>query len=1256
MIIVGSLNSNKTELLVQRYLQLVKDGADLHEMLFLALNGNKKEKISAAIKAFFPTITPNVQTFLGLCYNTVLKHQEELSKMLSPNNNSPFTLCGLEVSQNLLFDAVKQVGFKDYNSKINLMHQLLRRHALIVGNNLSENEIEQKSAILNEGFAEEAKEALRIFKMKTLELRVFDYLRQQSLFHWLYQNTAALKHIKHIIIDDYDEMTPACTDFFKFLKPSLESYTIGIDPHGSSRCGYLCADTNCIEVLKWDEKIVNAEEKPLKTNFKFFHCSKRLEMLQACAQNVISLVEQGVSPEDISIITPLFDNQFRFVLQNIFEQKNIQIQFISGNSKLVDIPLIKSVLSLLKLINSDKNSQISTDELGCIFSILLNIPQRHACAVFKACKEKGGFVKHDFLIEKYNNNYEKLLSLASKIHPNDSLSTQLDKIYDNFISNRKNTEEEISSFNFLKKQILTLEMVVPLDQKSKIITQLENSIISETDAGAQKIERNTIIAATGQKAADFEIKTKYQFLLDTTNDEWIKQDTGTIYNAWVFARSWIEPEFTYEASINCVKNKTERLLRKLRLLASDTIFAYSSDYSPLGIENNIGITEILFPNATKPEPKATPEKFFTFQPREDQKPVLKYNSGKLAVTAVPGAGKTTVLQALITKLLNMGINGENIFVLTYMDSAAKNLKTRISVSKPDNSPQLLPNISTIHGLALRIIKENGNHSKVNLGEDFEICDELTRQRLIRETIGELNLKYDEYEKFEKGISIAKSSPPELPPKTKEMKEFLHFYKTYQKKLAQKNLIDYDDMLNLAVKILEENPEILKHYQNLCKFILEDEAQDSSAIQQRLISLLAGKHKNIVRCGDINQAITSTFTNADTEGFKIFISQNKSVEMNHSQRCAEGIYSLANKLINLSETNEETNDSFYKIEMCGVEGKNPISPNPVSTKIYETENTEKLAIINKIKEIFKAEPTASCAILLRNNFQVSQYSALLRENGISTISRTDCPSQIPVFNIILSLLKFCTTPWDNSLVQEVYNNINNTKTENLFLSNLEVPFISLDAGVLDDQTLISLHWELNYWLSQNIYPVEQLALKIGEYYVQNELERSNLYIITEIIRRFTADCARMSEIVSKLEQIASRPTIAGLKLFAQDETTLSTALGGTVQIMTMHKAKGDEFDYVFVPEFTENSLGTTLKSIKTGNFTAFYEELKALNTAYHAKSLPDLKKEILKENLRLLYVTITRAKKCIIFSAAQNYKKFGRIRNAEPSKLFETLFS
>lgn len=82
------------------------------------------------------------------------------------------------------------------------------------------------------------------------------------------------------------------------------------------------------------------------------------------------------------------------------------------------------------------------------------------------------------------------------------------------------------------------------------------------------------------------------------------------------------------------------------------------------------------------------------------------------------------------------------------------------------------------------------------------------------------------------------------------------------------MIDYDDMLTGSVRILKENPDILAHYQEICEYIIEDEAQDSSLIQQELIALLSGKHKNIIRCGDVNQSITSTFQMQMLKGLEI----------------------------------------------------------------------------------------------------------------------------------------------------------------------------------------------------------------------------------------------------------------------------------------------------------------------------------------------------------------------------------------------------
>ena len=122
----------------------------------------------------------------------------------------------------------------------------------------------------------------------------------------------------------------------------------------------------------------------------------------------------------------------------------------------------------------------------------------------------------------------------------------------------------------------------------------------------------------------------------------------------------------------------------------------------------------------------------------------------MAISAVPGAGKTTILLALIIELMNKGINPENIYVLTYMESAARNFKDRIKSINPNSTK--LPNISTIHGLALRILKENSNYERLGLNQDFEICDDTQRGNIIRSLSGDI--KKSELEDFDRAIEEA----------------------------------------------------------------------------------------------------------------------------------------------------------------------------------------------------------------------------------------------------------------------------------------------------------------------------------------------------------------------------------------------------------------------------------------------------------------------------------------------------------------------
>ena len=386
----------------------------------------------------------------------------------------------------------------------------------------------------------------------------------------------------------------------------------------------------------------------------------------------------------------------------------------------------------------------------------------------------------------------------------------------------------MNKFNFFIKQLQDFENIFGKNfetRQNEIINQIENSIIAENPYSTLEISENDLIISTPQKIIDNQIKTKYQIWLDISSDEWIKSDTGPLYNAWVFQRGWAKDEFTIDDNIELSKEKTARILRKLTLCASEHIYTFSSLFDGNGIENFGGIEEYIKVRELLKQFQDD-DKHFKIIPRDDQKPVLDYENGRMAISAVPGAGKTTILLALILKLLDKGVNPENIFVMTDMESAARNFRDRIKNIRQNSSQ--LPNISTIHGLALRILKENGNFERLGLSSDFEICDDTQRTRIIREISNKLKLKKNETEEFDRGVSIFKIGKSQFNNSMdKKLEKFQIFFEEYQRILKDSNLIDYDDMLTSSVKLLEDNADIRAYYQDICHYIIEDEAQDSS---------------------------------------------------------------------------------------------------------------------------------------------------------------------------------------------------------------------------------------------------------------------------------------------------------------------------------------------------------------------------------------------------------------------------------------------
>ena len=1257
----------RTKVLVEKYTELISAGVKPSEILVLVQNSTLKkqfvDKILENIK--IDAIEKlNVHSFFSIVYNTLIENWCFIENAIPSDKHFILpNLVGLEVSQFLLKDILKHVEVKGYNSKKSLLHQIFRRYSLIVQNHLSNEQIQERSKILKESFADDAELIIKKLLSSTLKSRSLDYLRQTLIFNHVYKHTDYFKNIKYLLVDDADEMTPVCFDFISYLKPQLKDWIICFDSLGSSRCGYLSADTSIEcklihlfnEDVQTDKNIFSQGEIIFSNilenkherleNFTLTSLSKRAEILDFAIEKIQNLFKKNVSARDITIITPLQDDMLRFTLEENLKH-SCNLMFLSGSEKLIDNPLVKASLGILKLM---LGIEISEMDLRVILSDYLGIPLKYCCPIFEGYKKTGGFPH--ISLEFYNEKYQKFLEVFEEVkEKNIKLST---KVFDLFYRLVDFADEaKINKFNFFIKQLRDFESVLGaktvIERADEIITQIENSIIAENPSTTLEIGENDLVIATPQKIIDNKISSKYQFWLDVSHSDWVKTDTGPLYNAWVFQADWTKDEYTVEDDIFLARQKTARILRKLLLLAEKHIWACSSLFDPSGVENLGGIEDYLAGEVNEDDSNTKP--VFKITPRDDQKPVLDYKKGSMAISAVPGAGKTTILLALIIKLIERGVVPTNIFVLTYMDSAARNFRERIKNMCPNTT--LLPNISTIHGLALKIIKENSNFERLNLSADFEICDDTQRMRIIK-SIGGKNTK-TEIDEFDRAISVLKLQEGDIdrPSGDKKIEKFKTFFKEYQAKLREANLIDYDDILIMSVKLLENNPDILEYYQNICEYIIEDEAQDSSGVQQRLIGLLSGKHKNLIRCGDINQAITTTFSNADVEGFRKFIAEaDTTVEMNHSQRCTQDVMTLANNLVNFG--NEILPKAFFTSYMQGVNGKNPESPNAIFSRIFENTFAERNFVLKEIKNILTRNKNATIGILLRNNYQVASWASFINDAGLKSITRSESLGQKGVFNTIFSILKFIQNPFDNEVVVSTYETLSDLgfykQRLQLEIRASEKPFIEKDGDDIESAALAQFLWDMQYWLNSSTLPLEELVIRIGLFYYTSDIEKSNVYLIAILVKRLNAS-GKFDLTLQRLEELAKKPTLSGFKFFSEEED--KDAMRGKVQIMTLHKSKGDEFEYVFLPEMAEKNLSIDVSKAKTKASTIFMEEVRAFNPSYKSKSELELREFNSEESLRLLYVAITRAQLKLYITTSAKAKGWGnKETEQEPSVIF-----
>ena len=401
--------------------------------------------------------------------------------------------------------------------------------------------------------------------------------------------------------------------------------------------------------------------------------------------------------------------------------------------------------------------------------------------------------------------------------------------------------------------------------------------------------------------------------------------------------------------------------------------------------------------------------------REDQLPIIKYEGGKMAVPAVPGAGKTFIVTNLVAKLLEEKKQGKGkILILTYMNSAVNNFKVRIKkiLEEKKIEEKNSYEVMTIHSLAVKIIKEKPEI--VMLNEDFNIADDLQKTIILNECINNFKLNGGEkafrfflkeqndtewaqrqsdawengfYDLVQSTISELKYkniTPQKLEKYLNEnrrgiLKIILPIYTQYERKLKSNGLLDYDDMLILAYKALSIDEDLKRKYQNKYQYVFEDECQDSNEIQGKIIGLICEEHENLVRVGDINQSITGTFSSSDPKFFKDFIENSDfCYRMDMSNRSSKDIINLANELTRYVTQNlqPECRDALEQMDIKTVPKNKGYKENPkpdkyqISYKYYKTFDKEIEQTVKFVRNIHKRYPDKSIGILVPYNDHIN----------------------------------------------------------------------------------------------------------------------------------------------------------------------------------------------------------------------------------------------------------------------------------------------
>ena len=599
-----------------------------------------------------------------------------------------------------------------------------------------------------------------------------------------------------------------------------------------------------------------------------------------------------------------------------------------------------------------------------------------------------------------------------------------------------------------------------------------------------------------------------------------------------------------------------------------------------------------------------------------QKEAVMYLDGPLLIVAGAGSGKTKVLTSRIANLIKEKKAYPNqILAVTFTNKAAKEMQNRVSRILGSEAVGLSW-LGTFHSICAKLLRKHA--SAVNLNSNFTIIDTDDQIRLIKNIckgenidVKQLSPRYilaiiDRWKN--KGLY-----PNEVNINHKDIyeKTILPIYKIYQQKLTDLNSCDFGDLILHVVKLLERNADIRQIYSNNFKYILVDEYQDTNFVQSKWLNLLSEKNKNICCVGDDDQSIYS-WRGAEIKNFLEFdqvYENTKVIRLEQNYRSTQNILSVASNLISNNQNRV---------------GKNLTSTmedgDLIKLNCFKNGKDEAIGISDEIEKLKKKYKFNNIAILVRAIFQTREFEERFLKIGLPyrILGGTKFYERAEIKDCI-AYLRLIYQEKDDLAFERIVNNPKRSIGDSTIKSIHEFSkknFLCLEnsSKKMIQENLIKPKTKMGLTLFLDLINKWRNDLKIKKInhvkLLQMILDESGY----SAMLKNKKDLDNENRLENIKELLSAMKEFDNLESFLE-HVSLATSIdqdweGEKVNMMTMHAAKGLEFDVVFLPGWEE------------GLFP-------------HQKSIEEKGQNGLEEERRLAYVGITRAKKKAVISFSMN---------------------